>query len=104
MMKTVELHQLEDGFWLFGHNGSYELFKPIEGKFPNIKRIDIKKPEKITFTDYPIFDINYLTTFLKAGKVFGMKTSPVVYPTTEKECAYVELTDRTHGLLMPLRF
>ena len=104
MIKTVDLHQLEDGFWLFDHNGSYELFKPIEGKFPNIKRIDIKKPEKITFTDYPIFDINYLATFLKAGKVFGMKTSPVVYPTAEKECAYVELTDRTHGLLMPRRF
>ena len=103
MMKTVDLHQLEDGFWLLDHDGSYELFKPIEGKFPDIKRIDIKKPEKITFTDYPSFDINYLSVFLKAGKALGLNTSPQIFPTTEKEVAYVELNDRAHGLLMPRR-
>lgn len=104
IFKTVNLHQLDDGFWLLDHNGSYELFKPVDGKFPDIKRIDIDKPKDIQFKEYPSFDFNYLNLFLKVGKIFGLNNSPTIYPTTETNSAYVELTDKAHGLLMPRRF
>lgn len=104
MLKTVNLHQLEDGFWLLDHNGSYELFKPIDGKFPDIKKIDIPKPKEIMFKEFPIFDITYLNLFLKVAKTLGLNHSPNVLPTTETGCAYVDITDKAHGLLMPRRF
>lgn len=104
ILKNVNLHKLEDGFWLIDHNGSYELFKPIDGKFPDIKKIDIEKPTNIQFKEYPSFDFVYLNLFLKVNKALGFNTSPRIYPTTERTTAYVELTDKAHGLLMPKRF
>lgn len=104
MLKTVELHKLDDDFWLLDHNGSFELFKPLDGKFPDIKKIDIEKPKDIKFKDFPVFDITYLNLFLKVGKVLGLSISPTVLPTTETGCAYVDITDKAHGLLMPRRF
>lgn len=103
MLKQVNLHQLEDGFWLLDHNGSYELFKPIDGKFPDVKKIDIQKPIEIQFKEYPSFDFVYLNMFLKVNKALGFNVSPRVYPTTENGAAYVELTEKAHGLLMPRR-
>ena len=105
MFKTVKLHQLaeDSDFWLLDHNGSFELFKPIDGKFPDIKKVDIEKPEKVEFKNFPSFDFNYLNLFLKVGKILGLKHSPEIFPTTETNCAYVELTEKAHGLLMPRR-
>ena len=103
MLKTVKIHKLDDGFWLLDHNGSYELFRPIDGKYPDIKRIDIKKPTDIQFKEYPSFDFVYLNIFLKVNKSLGVHASPRIYPTTEKNVAYVELTEKAHGLLMPKR-
>jgi len=104
IFKTVNLHELDEGFWLLDHNGSYELFKPVDGKFPDIKKIDIEKPKEIQFKEYPNFDFNYLNLFLKVGKVLGLNTSPTIYPTTETDRAYIELIGNAHGLLMPRRF
>lgn len=103
LFKTVNLHQIDDEFWLLENNSSYELFKPVDGKFPNIKKIDIEKPVDINFKQYPNFDFAYLGLFLRVGKVLGRGLSPQIYPTTESGCAYVELTEKAHGLLMPMR-
>lgn len=101
ILRKVKIHKLDDCFWLLDHNGSYELFKPMSGKFPDIKKIDIQKPDKIQFEKYPSFDFSYLNLFLKVGKVLGLNTSPDIFPTTSNGCAYIELTERAHGLLMP---
>lgn len=103
LIKTINVHQIDDEFWVLENNGSYELFKPMSGKFPDIKRIDIEKPKDINFKEYPSFDFAYLGLFLKVGKVLGLRESPNIYPTTEKDSAYVELTSEVHGLLMPRR-
>lgn len=103
MFKNVFIHKVDDDFWLLDHNGSYELFKPIDGKYPDIKKIDIEKPKDIQFKEYPSFDFVYLNLFLKVNKALGLNTSPRIYPTTESSVAYVELTESAHGLLMPKR-
>lgn len=103
MTKTVQLHKLQKGFYLLDLNGTYELFKPIDGKFPDIKKIDIDKPTGIQFKEYPKFDIKYLNVFLKVNKALGFNMSPQIYPTTENGCAYVEISEKAHGLLMPMR-
>ncbi len=100
---TVLLHELEDGLWLFNHAGTWELFRPVEGKYPSFERVDIKKPESFDGQQYPQFNFDYLVTFNKIAKIYG-KTFPALHPTTEKDSAYIEINDRVHGVIMPLRF
>lgn len=103
-VKTINLHQLDDEYWVLDHQGSLELFKPIDGKFPDIKHVDIEKPKDIQFKDYPKFNFEYLDIFMKVYKTLGCKgLSPTIYPTTEEKPAYVELDSSSHGLLMPMR-
>lgn len=104
-IQTVLLHDVGGGFWLLQHAGSdsYELFKPIDGKFPDIKRVDIPKPEKYTAESFPDFDFDYLNLFLKACRVYNGYSHPKLFPTTENDRCYVEIDDRVHGVLMPRR-
>lgn len=102
MMKTVYLHQFDDEHWLLQHNSSYELFKPVGGKFPDIKRVDLEKPTDIQFKEYPRFNLEYLNIFQKVAKIFNV-SFPYIYPTTENDRAFIEINDDVHGVLMPCR-
>lgn len=101
-IKTTLLHQIDDEFWCLNHGGNFEMFRLVEGKYPNIKRVDIPKPTNIQFKDYPRFDLTYLGIFQKVAKVFR-QGYPIIYPTTETNSAYVEITNDVHGILMPCR-
>ncbi len=94
LTKTTKLHQVDDEFWLLDHNGAYELFKPVNGKYPDIKKVDIAKPTEIQFKDYPRFNLEYLSLFQKAAQIYRTEF-PTIYPTTEKDRAYVEITKRS---------
>ncbi|MFW2080677.1 hypothetical protein ACNPQK_06860 [Acinetobacter guillouiae] len=100
--KITKLHQVDKEFWLLEHNGTVELFRPIDGKYPDIKRVDIPKPTEIQFKFYPKFNLEYLSIFQKVAKVYK-QAFPSFYPTTENHSAYVEITSDVHGILMPLR-
>lgn len=102
MHETVFLHQIDDEFWCLEHTGSYELFRPVEGKYPDIKRVDIAKPTNIQFKEYPRFNFEYLNIFQKVAKIYNVY-SPQIYPTTENDRAFVEIKDDVHGVLMPMR-
>ena len=103
-IKSILLHQIEDSeFWLLQHvNGSYELFKPLDGKYPEWKRVDMPKPEKYTAESFPQFNFDYLNDFLKVAKIYSIY-QPKLFPTTENERCYVEIDDRVHGIIMPMR-
>ena len=102
---TVQLHQLEDGFWLLEHIGSYELFKPVDSKYPAWRRVDMKKPKKYTAESFPQFNFDYLNDFKKVAHIYSGNTvaQPKLFPTTANDRCYVEINDRVHGVIMPLR-
>lgn len=100
--EITKLHQIDKEFWMLDHSGTMEIFRPVEGKYPDIKRIDIEKPSDIQFKDFPHFDFTYLGIFQKVAKIYK-QGRPLVYPTTEHARAYVEITENVHGLLMPCR-
>lgn len=102
IFKTIFLHQVDEEYWLLQHVESYELFKPVDGKYPDVKRVDLKKPTDIQFKEYPRFNLEYLTIFQKVAKIFNI-FSPYIYPTTENDRAFIEITDNVHGVLMPCR-
>jgi len=101
-IKTTLLHQIDDEFWCLNHGGNFEMFRLIEGKYPDIKRVDIPKPTEIQFKFYPKFNLEYLSIFQKVAKVYK-QAFPSFYPTTENHSAYVEITSDVHGILMPCR-
>lgn len=101
-IETTLLHQIDDEFWCMSHAGHFEMFRPIEGKYPDIKRVDIPKPTEIQFKFYPKFNLEYLSIFQKVAKVYK-QAFPSFYPTTENHSAYVEITSDVHGILMPCR-
>lgn len=104
-IKKVLLHQVKDSkYWLLDHIGSYELFIPIDGKFPEWKRVDMPKPEKYTAESFPQFNFDYLNDFLKVARIYGNVISqPKLFPTTASERCYVEINERVHGVIMPMR-
>ena len=101
LIKTVQLHKMTEGFYLLECNGSYELFKPVDGKFPDIKRIDIEEPTEVRFETYPYFNLDYLNVCRKIGQIY--KTSPHFMPTSTEGVAYIKIKSNVHGLLMPMR-
>lgn len=104
MLSTIELKQTDSGYWLLKHFNSLELFLPVEGKYPDVKRVDIPKPEKYTAESFPQFDFGYLSDFRKVAQIYGTKASqPKLFPTTANDRCYVEIDERVHGVLMPLR-
>ena len=106
-IKSILLHEIEDSeFWLLQHvNGSYELFKPIDGKYPAWKRVDMPKPEKYTAESFPQFDFDYLNSFKKVAQIYAGNSvaQPRLFPTTANDRCYVEINDRVHGVIMPIR-
>lgn len=102
-IKSVALHKIDDDFWLLQHADVLEIFRPISGKFPDIKRVDIPKPERYTAEEFPTFNFDYLLDIRKAASIYMGFVAPKIYPTTSNGTAYIEINDRVHGLLMPAR-
>lgn len=100
--EKVLLHRIDEEFWCLEHIGSFELFRPVEGKFPDVKRVDIQKPTDIQFKEYPRFNLEYLNVFQKVAKIYKV-AFPYIYPTTENDRAFIEITNDVHGVLMPCR-
>ncbi|OTG87835.1 hypothetical protein [Acinetobacter sp. ANC 3813] len=102
-IEYVQLHQIDEQFWLLQHENNYELFEPIEGKYPNIRGVDIPKPEKYTAEAFPVFNLDYLLAFRQAAAVYLRVLTPKLYPTTTNGSMYIEINERIHGILLPMR-
>ena len=104
MQKDVCLKIGEDGFNIMELMDHYEYFKFIDGKFPNIKKVDIEKPEKSE--GRPMFDIKYMHDLLKSFQILNGSSYQKglnIICNGDAERAYVEMTDNAHGVIMPMR-
>jgi DNA polymerase III sliding clamp (beta) subunit (PCNA family) len=101
--KEVTLTMQDDGFNILELLGNYEYFKFIDGKFPQVQRVDIPKPEKSEGN--PQFNIAYMNDFLKSLKILSGSNhhTSIKITTNNNQSAYVDLTDNAHGIIMPLR-
>lgn len=101
----INLHQIDDEFWMLSWGNLYELFKPVDGKYPAIEKVDLKKPESTKIEYFPVFDFDYLIKFKKAMEIVtGFKVgSPRLYPTSTNGACYVEIDEFVHGVIMPMK-
>jgi hypothetical protein len=97
----VFLHKIDSEYWLLQCGENLEIFKPLDGVFPNIDRIDIEKPDVYEGV-YPKLDIKYLNIFSKISKIYNTG-HPDILPTGTESQVYIGITDSVHGLLMPMR-
>lgn len=105
IQKTVTLTIGDDGYNTLESMGVFEYFRFTDGKFPDIKRINISKPENPVAAKF-YFNPKYLSDFQKSAKFLtGHRDSvPCVITTGENTMAYIDLhAQNAHGLLMPLR-
>ncbi|CAM0682262.1 hypothetical protein RAN67_04225 [Acinetobacter baumannii] len=101
-VKTITLSQIDDEFWLLDYeNGMFEFFRPIDGKFPDISRVDIPKPTEPP-KEFVQWNLEYVSNFMKCSKILNCRF-PLFYPSGATTSTYVEFVDGVHGLLMPLR-
>ena len=104
MNKNATLKVMDDGFNLMECMGHYEYFKSIDGKFPDVKKVDIPKPEKSE--GRPIFNIKYLSDILKSYRILNGSNHQDgldILCNGDKNSAYIELTGNAHAVLMPMR-
>lgn len=101
---NVSIEIKDDGFGLMTCNGQYEYFKFIDGKFPDISRVDMPEPEK-PVAEWVLLNTDYLRDFAKSMQILtGNKISqPIVKPTGKNDRAYISMTEYAHGILMPMR-
>ena len=104
MEKQVTLKVGDDGFNIMGLMGCYEYFKFIDGEFPDLKKVDIPKPEKSE--GRPIFNIKYLSDILKSYRILNDSNHQDgldILCNGDVNSAYIELTENAHAILMPMR-
>lgn len=107
-VKKVSLRQIDE-YWMLKHinqhgHESIEVFYPVTGKFPDFKRVDIPKPEQYAAKNFPRFNFDYLGLFRKAAVMHGgVADQPTLMPTSVEGSCYVEINDRVHGIIMPMR-
>ena len=99
---TVGLSKVNKEFWLLHRYDCYEIFKPIEEKFPDIKRVDMPKPESYESKQFPLFNFDFLMVFHKASAIYLKIPAPRIYPTSTNGNAYIEINDRVHGIICPM--
>lgn len=104
MTKEATLTIMENGFNTLELMGVYEYFKFMDGKFPDVKKVDIEKPEKSE--GQPSLNPKYLLDFVKSAKfltgINSIQSTTMIY-TGETTPVYVCLSENAHGILMPLR-
>jgi len=99
---AITISQIDNEFWLMDYiNDVYEIFKPIDGKFPDVKKVDVVKPTKPP-SSFVHYNLEYINLFLKCAKTLKV-FCPKFFPSDEGKAVYVELCDDAHGILMPLR-
>lgn len=101
---NVSIEVKDDGFGLMSCDGNYEYFRFIDGKFPDIKRVDIKEPEK-PVAHWLYVNPDYLQLFKKSYEILigSNHAVPIVMQTGENSSMYIKMTDYAHGILMPMR-
>ncbi len=102
MHDEIKISQIDKDFWLMDYKEDvYEIFKPIDGKFPDIARVDIKKPAEAP-NEFVHWNLDYIHIFMKCAKTLKI-FCPKFFPTAHNQPTYVELNDEVHGVLMPIR-
>ncbi|MDM1019665.1 hypothetical protein QSV37_04980 [Acinetobacter sp. VNK23] len=102
MYDSVTISQIDKDFWLMDYmNDVFEMFKPIDGKFPDIARVDITKPVAAP-NEFVHWNLDYMHIFMKCAKTLKV-LYPKFFPTAHNKATYVELCEDAHGILMPLR-
>ena len=94
----------DDGFGLISCAGEFEYFKFIDGKFPDLKRVDVQEPAE-PVACWNTYNADYVKNFQKSLHILHGSShgSPMIKQTGENTSAYVCLTDNAHGILMPMR-
>jgi|SRR3990172_5043381 len=93
---------LDDGKWTMVSNGARLPFEPIDGKFPDYRRvIPTKEPEG----EAAQFDPELLMRFKKAAKAMGTKEPPIIHHDVPGSAALVTIGGCSDfaGVIMPLR-
>lgn len=100
----LSIESKDDGFGLISCNGEFELFEFIEGKFPDVKRVDVPEPTK-PVACWNTYDADYVKDFQKSLHILqgNPHSSPLIKSTGENTSAYVCLNNNAHGILMPMR-
>lgn len=102
MHDVITISRIDKEFWLMDYkNDVFEMFKPIDGKFPDIKRVDVKKPTQPP-SGFVHYNFEYINIFLKCAKTLKV-AFPKFFPSDASKAVYVELSEDAHGILMPLR-
>lgn len=102
MYDSITISQIDKDFWLMDYmNDVFEMFKPIDGKFPDIKKVDVSKPTQPP-SGFVHYNFEYINLFLKCAKTLKV-AFPRFFPTDHNKAIYVELCEDAHGILMPLR-
>lgn len=94
----------DDGFGLISCAGEFEYFKFIDGKFPDVKRVDIPEPTE-PVACWNTYNASYVKDFEKSLHILqgNPHSAPMLKPRDENSAIYVCLTDTAHGILMPMR-
>lgn len=94
----------DDGFGLISCAGEFEYFKFVDGKFPDISRVDFSEPTE-PVACWNIYNASYVKDFQKSMHILNgvARGSPMIKPRDENSAMYVCLTDNAHGILMPMR-
>ncbi|WP_284085131.1 hypothetical protein [Acinetobacter haemolyticus] len=98
----VTISQIDKELWVMDYlNDVFEMFRPIDGKFPDIARVDINKPDEAP-NEFVHWNLDYIHIFMKCAKTLKV-LYPRFFPTSHNQPTYVELNDEVHGILMPIR-
>ncbi|WP_336152156.1 hypothetical protein [Acinetobacter sp. 99] len=102
MHDVITISQIDKEFWLMDYkNDVFEMFKPIDGKFPDIKRVDVSKPTQPP-SGFVHYNFDYINLFIKCAKSLNV-AFPKFFPSDAGKAVYVELCEDAHGILMPLK-
>ncbi|AWW07717.1 MAG: beta clamp protein [Podoviridae sp. ctbh1] len=102
MHDVITISQIDKEFWVMDYkNDVFEMFKPIDGRFPDIGRVDISKPSEAP-NQFIHWNLDYLHIFMKCAKTLKV-LYPKFFPTAHDKATYVELNEEVHGILMPIR-
>lgn len=83
----------------------YEVFTPIDGKFPDVKRV-LATASRVCTADAPVFSFNYLSIISKAKQILTQSRLDGVqmFFNGANGVTYVPMgIEDCHGLIMPMR-
>jgi len=99
-MDGTKIIKLDNGKGWF----EYEIFKPIDGKFPDVMRVLVIRDQSAAVA--PMFNFDYIKLMAEAGKILTgspVSTIRAFYGEKANEAVYFPLATNCHGLIMPMR-